>query len=232
MNTKEFAKLCHVEKRTLFYYDEIGLLKPIYRNENGYREYDVSQAEVMDTIKLLQSASFTLEEIKSILTNSETNRITDLENGVKKTNEKIKQLTAISNYFESKINLYKEFKKENVIQSKKEEFNIKIIQEVKQIPGQKFNYTNFKFYDGFYWDNNSLYLYSFDDSGEIHFNETTYSFFAKIKSKAFPLVLFVEQCKEKFNIPSNYITLIQQVPHILFYEEGKVLIKVTYIPNK
>lgn len=231
MNTKEFAKLCHVQKRTLFYYDEIGLLKPIKRNENGYREYDVSQAEVMDTIKLLQSASLTLEEIKSILNDNENDKITDLEIGVKRTNEKIKQLLAISKYFESKINLYKEFKEEDAIRSKKEEFSIKIIDEVKQISGQKFNYTNFKFYDGFYWDNNSLYLYSFDDSGDMHFKETTYSFFTKIKSKSFPLVLFVEKCKEKFNIPSSYITLIQQIPHILFYEDDKVLIKVTYIPN-
>lgn len=28
VTTKEFAKLCGVEKRTLFFYDEIDLLKP------------------------------------------------------------------------------------------------------------------------------------------------------------------------------------------------------------
>ena len=35
MNTKEFATLCGVEKRTLFHYDEIGLLKPSSIRENG-----------------------------------------------------------------------------------------------------------------------------------------------------------------------------------------------------
>lgn len=42
MTTKEFAKLCGVEKRTLFFYDEIDLLKPARILPNGYREYDFS----------------------------------------------------------------------------------------------------------------------------------------------------------------------------------------------
>lgn len=40
VTTKEFAKLCGVEKRTLFFYDEIDLLKPARILPNGYREYD------------------------------------------------------------------------------------------------------------------------------------------------------------------------------------------------
>lgn len=39
MTCGEFAKLCHVSKRVLFYYDEINLLKPAYVNEKGYRYY-------------------------------------------------------------------------------------------------------------------------------------------------------------------------------------------------
>lgn len=67
MTTKEFAEACNVEKRTLFYYDEIGLLKPMRVLENNYREYDVSQLPRMETIKLLQSAGLSLMEIKSLL---------------------------------------------------------------------------------------------------------------------------------------------------------------------
>ena len=67
MKTKEFAAACGVEKRTLFYYDEIGLLKPSHVGENGYREYDEQQIPRMETIKLLQSVGLTLREIRSVL---------------------------------------------------------------------------------------------------------------------------------------------------------------------
>ena len=41
LQIKEFAELTGVSERTLHYYDEIGLLKPRYVDEqNGYRFYD------------------------------------------------------------------------------------------------------------------------------------------------------------------------------------------------
>lgn len=67
MNTKEFAKLCGVEKRTLFHYDELGILKPASVRENGYREYRPEQIGKMDMIKLLQASGYTLKEIDKIL---------------------------------------------------------------------------------------------------------------------------------------------------------------------
>ena len=67
MKTGEFAAACGIEKRTLFYYDEIGLLKPARVYENGYREYDAMQIPRMETIKLLQAAGLSLEEIRSVL---------------------------------------------------------------------------------------------------------------------------------------------------------------------
>lgn len=231
MNTKEFAKLCHVEKRTLFYYDEIGLLKPICRDEKGYREYDASQAETMDAIKLLQAASFSLDEIKIILDKDQRNRLYELEKGLERTNEKIAQLLAISEYFDNKLSLYKEFKKENILETKNEKISIKIVQEVSKTPGQKFNYTNFKLYNGFYWNNKTLYLYSFDDKGRIHFKGTSYSFFSIIPSKSFHLIYYIEEQREKYKIPEDYVVLVQQVPHMLFYEDGKAMIKVTYLPK-
>lgn len=36
---KQLAQLAGVSARTLRYYDEIGLLKPLYVNEAGYRFY-------------------------------------------------------------------------------------------------------------------------------------------------------------------------------------------------
>lgn len=67
VTTKEFAKLCGVEKRTLFFYDEINLLKPARILPNGYREYEFSQLPRMESIRLLQSAGMNLREIKAML---------------------------------------------------------------------------------------------------------------------------------------------------------------------
>lgn len=41
--TGQFAKLNGVNKRTLHYYDEIGLFSPEFKGENGYRYYTCFQ---------------------------------------------------------------------------------------------------------------------------------------------------------------------------------------------
>ena len=60
MTTKEFAKLCGVEKRTRFYYDQIGLLKPETVLENGYRDYSQEQVKRLEDIKFLQATGLSL----------------------------------------------------------------------------------------------------------------------------------------------------------------------------
>ncbi|WP_068677645.1 MerR family transcriptional regulator [Oceanobacillus sp. Castelsardo] len=65
--TGEFADLCGVKKQTLFHYDDIGLLKPEYKNENGYRYYSVQQAEVFSVIEMLKEIGMVLAEIKDFL---------------------------------------------------------------------------------------------------------------------------------------------------------------------
>lgn len=71
MTTAEFAKLCHVEKRTLFFYDEIGLLKPERVLENHYRLYGMNQYRKMDMLKALQSTGMSLEEIKTLMNSTD-----------------------------------------------------------------------------------------------------------------------------------------------------------------
>ena len=44
LTTAQFAKLHNVNKRTLHYYDAIGLFSPNTKGENGYRYYDLSQS--------------------------------------------------------------------------------------------------------------------------------------------------------------------------------------------
>lgn len=69
---KEFADLCKCNAQTLRYYDRIGLLKPVKVDPwSGYRYYAKSQAVDFVKIKNLQTADFTIDEIKTLLTKSD-----------------------------------------------------------------------------------------------------------------------------------------------------------------
>ena len=64
---KEFAELIGVSVRTLHYYDEIGLLKPSFVDEqNGYRFYDESSLERMQAILFYRELDFSLKSIAAI----------------------------------------------------------------------------------------------------------------------------------------------------------------------
>ncbi len=68
MHIKEFAKLTGVSVRTLHYYDEIGLLKPAFVDEqNGYRFYDENSLERMQEILFYRELDFELKSISEIL---------------------------------------------------------------------------------------------------------------------------------------------------------------------
>ena len=68
LQIKEFAELTGVSVRTLHYYDEIGLLKPCYVDEqNGYRFYDETSLERMQEILFYRELDFPLKSIAEIL---------------------------------------------------------------------------------------------------------------------------------------------------------------------
>ncbi len=68
MQINEFAKLTGVSVRTLHYYDEIGLLKPAFVDEqNGYRFYDEKSLLRMQEILFYRELDFQLKSILEIL---------------------------------------------------------------------------------------------------------------------------------------------------------------------
>ena len=68
MQINEFARLTGVSVRTLHYYDEIGLLKPAFVDEqNGYRFYDEISLERMQEILFYRELDFELKSIAEIL---------------------------------------------------------------------------------------------------------------------------------------------------------------------
>lgn len=60
----EFASLCRVKKDTLLHYDHIGILKPEFVAENGYRYYSVKQLYTFDLISALKRLGMSLQDIK------------------------------------------------------------------------------------------------------------------------------------------------------------------------
>ncbi len=63
----EFSKLAKTTVRTLRFYDEIGLFKPTFIEENGYRYYSVEDLEKVSQIIELRKFGLSLDEIKSIV---------------------------------------------------------------------------------------------------------------------------------------------------------------------
>lgn len=71
--TGSFAKMANVTERTLRYYDKIGLLKPSFVMENGYRQYNNNDFLKLQKIISLKQLGFSIEEIFPLLLNDSIN---------------------------------------------------------------------------------------------------------------------------------------------------------------
>ena len=63
LRTAAFAALAGVNKKTLHYYDEIGLFRPAYVNEKGYRFYSPLQLDRLALIVTLKDLGVPLKVI-------------------------------------------------------------------------------------------------------------------------------------------------------------------------
>ncbi|MGM9948156.1 MerR family transcriptional regulator [Floccifex sp.] len=96
--TGKFAKLANVSERTIRYYDQVGLLKPSFVCENGYRQYSNQDLFRLQKIVLLRNLGFSIEEIVSFLSNQ--NKEEDI----------IKSLQMQRDLIESRIQTYNSIK--------------------------------------------------------------------------------------------------------------------------
>ena len=69
MKIKEVVTRTGISKRTLHYYDEIGLLCPSSRIKSGYRIYNQDELKVLQQIMFFKELDFTLNDIKGIIKN-------------------------------------------------------------------------------------------------------------------------------------------------------------------
>lgn len=63
----KLAQLASVSSRTLRYYDQIGLLKPLRVSSSGYRIYGAKEVDRLQQILFYKELGFSLEQIKAAL---------------------------------------------------------------------------------------------------------------------------------------------------------------------
>ena len=63
----EVVKVMGLSKRTLQYYDQIGLLPATERTTGGYRQYDEEAIEILRRISRYKGMGYELKEIRRIL---------------------------------------------------------------------------------------------------------------------------------------------------------------------
>ena len=106
----QFSIMFQMNKKTLRYYDEIGLFKPAFINENNqYRYYGEEQISIMKEIIRLKNIGISLDEIKEIINSKKNIQIKECYNRrleeIKKEKEILeKQIQLIEKYNQEKQN--------------------------------------------------------------------------------------------------------------------------------
>lgn len=69
----QFAKLLGVNKETIRYYENLGLIPLPEKKSNGYKIYTKQHVELMEVILIIKDSGFTLKEIKNLIMLQENN---------------------------------------------------------------------------------------------------------------------------------------------------------------
>ena len=67
MNISEAARRSGLSAKTIRYYEEVGLIAPAMRGDNGYRQYDNGGLEELKFLARAREVGFDLEECRQLL---------------------------------------------------------------------------------------------------------------------------------------------------------------------
>lgn len=113
MTIKEFAKLVNCNPQTLRYYDSVDLLKPAGVDKfSGYRHYDEEQALDFVKIRNLQTAGFTIVEIKGLLGKDNEDIFEAFEQKIREQEDLLTKIREIQKSYQSEYDEMKEKIKE------------------------------------------------------------------------------------------------------------------------
>lgn len=105
LSISAFSKLAGISRKNLIYYDEVGILKPAFVKENGYRYYSYSQLDEVSIILALKDLDIPLKEIKNYMENvSPDNLIHLIATQKKKILEELNRLNQMNYIIEQRIN--------------------------------------------------------------------------------------------------------------------------------
>lgn len=74
----QFATLHGINKRTLIYYDDIGLFSPAIKKDNGYRYYTYMQSPALEMILAFRELDMSIEEIIEYMKNRSSDTLASL----------------------------------------------------------------------------------------------------------------------------------------------------------
>lgn len=99
LSISEFAQLAGTTRRTLIFYDQKDVFKPVKVEENGYRYYGYEQLYQIGFILGLRDLGLSVEEIKDYLSDSSSNALNKklilLKNKIEQRIQNLKQILTI-----------------------------------------------------------------------------------------------------------------------------------------
>jgi len=114
----EVAKLIKLKPHTLRYYENIGLIKDIKRNNSGNRIYSEKDLRWIESLKRLKATGMKISkmkeyaELKDLGDTTISQRRTILKEHLNLIEDEIKVLLETEEYVKNKIEIYKEMEEE------------------------------------------------------------------------------------------------------------------------
>lgn len=103
----QFAALHRINKKTLMWYDEIGLFKPAAVGDNGYRYYTYSQSASLETILTLRELDMSIPEIMDFFDNKSVEKyVSLLRQKIADVDSRISRLTHIRQTLDNRKRKY------------------------------------------------------------------------------------------------------------------------------
>lgn len=98
----EFSCLAKTTVKTLRYYDEVGLLKPVFVDDNGYRYYQIEQLNDLLKIVELRSLDMSISNIKLALSGANLQQVLQQQQDFLRNDliKKQNQISLIEKYIE------------------------------------------------------------------------------------------------------------------------------------
>jgi len=109
LNISQFAAISGMDRKTLIYYDEIGLFSPERRAENGYRQYSHKQIGLITVIETLTELKVPLKKIKKIISCLSPKTAVELYEGqLRAIKKEIKKMLSLKDMVETRLRQVKQ----------------------------------------------------------------------------------------------------------------------------